>query len=134
LSDSPISYTNNRDDPLGLKWRGGPLVEPNPVGQGMEGGGHGLHWTQERGHANSEAEEGWKFDDEKEKKVREAGKQFECDTWVLVCWRIHIRGKSTPIPGTVVVYTSGAYTPVGVGVRCEMSLAPGRSNNCCKQP
>jgi hypothetical protein len=101
----------------------------------MEGGGHGLHWSHHRHEANSEYDEKREVDDEKERKVREVGKQFECDTWVLVCWRIHIPGKSTPIPGTVVVYIGGAATyPTGVGVRCELRLAPGRSNNCCKQP
>lgn len=39
-----------------------------------------------------------------------------------------IRGKSTPISGTVVVYIGGAATyPIGVGVRCESRLAPGEA-------
>jgi RHS repeat-associated protein len=149
ISQDPIGFTGgdlnlyayvgnqptNRDDPLGLQWRPGPLIEPNPVGEGMRHGGDALDWAKDRREANSEYDDKREVEDEKIRKLREAGKQFECDTQVLVCWRIHTRGKSTPIPGTVAVYTAGWVTyTVGVGVRCEWRLAPGRSNNCCKQP
>jgi hypothetical protein len=97
----------------------------------MRYGADAMDWSKDRRDANSDYDNQRKFFDEKERKLNEAGKQFQCDTYVLVCYRINIRGKSTPIPGTVVIYKGTVMYPAGTGVRCELQLARGRNNNSC---
>jgi len=146
LQEDPIGFaggdlniyayvTNNPTgavDPFGLRQarpprsqRPRPLLPNRPTveGQALELTEKILDDLAKRRQSRSEWENRVLFIDEVNRRVNQSGTQFECDTWVTVCF--HIRAPES----TVRVFTSDVLVPGGFV--CVQKLAPGRSGNCC---
>ena len=122
VANDPINYI----DPYGL--RAGPpavLVRPNPHGEVLRNMGELLDEIDTDRQQRNDWDERVEFIDEVNRKVEEATKQLECDTWVLVCYRLR-----SPRIGTVRVYVTRDRLIPG-GFICYPMLAPGRNGNCC---
>ena len=141
ISEDPIGFnggdfnlyayvTNNPNeyvDPWGLQRSGPrrspqePLVRPNPLGEGFEWGERGLSEMERRREQQSEWDNRVDLENEIRKRLSEL--DFECDTWVEVCWRLR------DPKGTVRVYLKHRLRPSGI--ICQWRLVPGRNRNCC---
>src|SRR5207253_7368282 len=105
-------------DPLGLQVAptGGPLAEAYHNAAEL------IDQVFDRKDRQDEFHRWVDWEDKVNDRLREVGKQFECDTWVMVCYRLSHRN-------AFMVYTTN-YLPNGY--ICERRLAPGRRGNCCK--